>query len=45
MYLVTGANGQLGTELSKVLPKDTIYTDELPTEAISCTAYITKVGV
>lgn len=28
MYLVTGANGQLGTELSKVLPKDTIYTDE-----------------
>ena len=28
MYLVTGANGQLGTELSKILPDDTIYTDE-----------------
>ncbi len=28
MYLVTGANGQLGTELKKILPHDTIYTDK-----------------
>lgn len=27
MYLVTGAKGQLGTELSKILPSGTIYTD------------------